>query len=140
MRDRKRRIGRRPILNLKTQTLIPSEYQECKTFYQYAVRKGFHEDLVKNANERMGDQGWFIKALIAIGMRKGWPDYHYFVANNKYHGLWLEFKRIDERGKPTPAAQDACIERLKMRGHYACYVYGCDEAIRIFTAYINNEL
>ena len=137
---RKRRISKRPILNQKTQTLIPSEYQECKAFWQFATIKGFNDDLIKNANERMGDAYWFIKALIAIGFRPGLLDYHYIVANQKYHGLWLEFKRVDQRLEKKKPEQDQWIERLLKRGHYASYAYGCDDAIRIYTDYINNRL
>lgn len=88
----------------------------------------------------MGDTHWFIKALYAIGFRKGLLDYHYIVANQKYHGLWLEFKRIDELGKKTKPEQDAWIERLRKRGHYASYAYGCEHAIKIYTDYVNNRL
>jgi len=137
---RQRRIGKRPILNQKTQTLVPSEYQECKAFWQYACLKGFDDDLIKNANERMGDTHWFIKALYAIGFRKGLLDYHYIVANDKYHGLWLEFKRIDQRDEKKKPEQDGWIARLLKRGHYATYVYGCDHAIKIYTDYVNNRI
>lgn len=137
---RKRRIGRRPILDLKAQTLIPSEYQECKAFWQYAVAMRFNDDLVKNANERKDNDPWFIKALFAIGFRKGLLDYHYIVPNGKYHGLWIEMKRKDELGKKTKPEQDEWIERLQKRGHYASYAYGCDHAIKIYTDYVNNRL
>lgn len=140
MHIRKRRIGKRPILEQKTNTLIPSEYQECKAFWQYACLMGFNDDLVKNANERMGDSNWFINALYAIGFRKGLLDYHYIVPNGKYHGLWLEFKRRDERGKKTKREQDEWIARLLKRGHYASYAYGCDDAIKIYTDYVNNRI
>src|SRR5271165_4979738 len=113
---RKRRIGRMPILDLKMQTIIPSEYQECKVFWQYAERLRFSDDLVKNANERMGDTSWFIKALFAIGFRKGLPDYHYIVANQKYHGLWMEMKRKDQSDEKKKPEQDKWIERLLKRG------------------------
>jgi hypothetical protein len=138
---RKSRLGKRPILNLKTQTLIPSEYQECKTFWQYATRLGFAEDLIKHANERKErDGGWFLKALFAIGFRKGLLDYQYIVANQKYHSLWIEMKRLDHDPKNNKAEQDEWIERLLKKGHYASYAYGCDHAIKIYQDYINNRL
>ncbi len=140
LRTRKRRIGRRPILNLKTQELIPSEFEECKAFWQYAGIKGFQDDLIKNANERKENDPWFIKALYAIGFRKGLLDYHYIVANLTYHGLWIEMKRKDQREEKKKPEQDEWIARLLKRGHYASYAYGCDDAIRIYMDYVNNRI
>lgn len=136
----KRRAGRRPILDLKTQTLIASEYEECKAFWNYC-QQVLHlgKTLIKHANEDRRD-AWFAKALVAIGLTHGVCDYQYLVSNGKYHTLWIEMKRIDERGKKTRAEQDDFIEMLKRHGHYATYAYGCDEAIKIYTDYVNNKL
>lgn len=138
--QRTTRRSRRPILNLKTQTLVLTEYQECKAFWQYACLMGFNDDLIKNANERLGDTNWFIRALYAIGFRKGLLDYQYIVSNDKYHSLWIEFKRRDHTEKKNKREQDEWIERLLKRGHYAAYAHGCDEAIKIYTDYVNNRL
>lgn len=131
---------RRPRLNLAMQRLIPTEYQECKAFWNYAQNVPLLKKyLIKHANERIG-YSWFTKALIAIGMRPGLLDYQWPVSNLKYHGLWLEFKRIDQRGKKKDKDQDEWIENLLEIGHYASYVYGCDEAIKVYTDYVNNRL
>ena len=137
---RKRRIGRRPILNLEMTQFIPSEYEECKAFWQYLVRLRLDDDWTKHANERKGDDVWFIKALYAIGFRKGLPDYQNIVPNEKYHSLWIEMKRVDQRDVKKKPEQDEWIERLLKRGHYATYAYGCDDAIRIYKDYVNNKL
>ena len=131
---------KRPILKLKTQEIIPSEYQETKTFWQWVMVMGFSDDVIKHCNERMGDSAWFIKALYAVGLYKGLLDYQYIVANEKYHGLWLEFKKKDQINKKKPPEQDALIERLLRNGYYATYVYGCDDAINTFNNYINNKI
>jgi hypothetical protein len=137
---RKRRIGRRPILDLKAQIVIPSEYQECKAFWGYAqIVPLLREYLIKHANERIG-HSWFTKALIAIGMRPGLVDYQWPLRNEKYNGLWIEMKRIDGREKAKDADQDEWIEKLRKIGHYATYAYGCDHAIKIYTDYVNNRL
>lgn len=135
-----RKRTKRPRLDSTTQQLIPSEYQECKSFWQYAIAKGFDGDLIKNANERKGGESWFIQILYAIGFRKGLLDYHYIVANEKYHGLWIEMKRIDQRDKKKSQEQNEWIEKLLKRGHYASYAYGVDEAIKIYMDYVNNRL
>lgn len=138
---KKKRIGKYQDMDLIERKLIPTEYQECKAFWQYACRAGFSDDLIKNANERIQvDGGWFIKALYAIGFRKGLLDYQLIRSNEKYHTLWIEMKRIDQRNIKKRPEQDEWIERLLRRGHYAAYAYGCDDAIRIYKEYINNEL
>lgn len=136
----RKKSGRRPILDLKAQTLIPSEYQECKAFWGYAQRvPPLRDYLIKHANERIG-YSWFTKALIGIGMRVGIMDYQFPVRNDKYIGLWLEFKRVDQRDKKKDSDQDEWIEKLIKIGHYAAYAYGCDHAIKIYTDYVNNRL
>ena len=139
----KRWTGRGPLLNLKTQQIpVPSEYQECKAFWAYALLiPSLGDNLIKNANERISDDGgWFTRALCAIGLRKGLPDYQYIVPNEKYHTLWIEMKRSDQRGKKTRDEQDKWIERLLKNGHYACYAYGCDDAIKIYKDYTENRI
>lgn len=131
---------RKPVLQLKLCCKpVPTEYHECKAFWQYACKAGFSDDLVKNVNEHKSE-GWFARALCAIGLRKGLPDYHYIVPNDKYAGLWIEMKRTTELGKKHRPEQDEWIARLKKRGHYAGYAYGADDAIRIYTDYVNNRI
>lgn len=140
MRARKTRIGKRPTFNLEMQSFIPTEYQECKTFWQYIVKHKFSDDWVKHANERQKDESWFIRALFAIGFKKGLPDYQYIVSNGTYHTLWIEMKRKDQRLEKKRPEQDAWIDKLIHRGHYATYAYGCDDAIKIYTDYMQNKL
>ncbi len=140
VRPKKRRIGRRPILDSKTQTLIPSEYQECKAFYYYCQRiLKLGKTIVKNVNEGIRDT-WYTQALLNIGLTPGHLDYQYIVPNDKYSSLWLEMKRIDGRSKKTDANQDEMIELLNKNGHYACYAYGAEHAIKIYNDYVNNRL
>ncbi len=136
----KKRTGRRPILNLQMQTFIPSEYQECKAFWKYAnLSPKLSDSLIKHANERIG-YSWFTKALVAIGMSPGLMDYQWPVPNQKYLGLWIEMKKRDQRDAPKKKEQEAWIEKLNKIGHYAAYAYGCEDAIRIYTDYVNNKL
>lgn len=127
-------------MRARREVLVPTEYQECKAFWQYCVALGYAPDLIKQANERKESQGWFIRALIAIGFRKGLPDYQYIVSNGKYHSLWIEMKRKNAKGLKSNHDQNEWIERLLKRGHYACYAMGCDDAIRILHLYLNNQL
>lgn len=140
LRQKKSRLGRRPILDLKTQTVIPSEYQECKAFWDYCQRVArLGKKIYHIPNEGKRD-AWFTKALINIGLTPGALDYHFIPRNDKYLGLWIDMKRIDGRDKKKDVDQDAYIDMLKEIGHYACYAYGCDDAIKIYMDYVNNRL
>lgn len=118
---------------------LPSEFQECKAFWNWAqFNPAIGEYLIKHCNENQ-NKSWFIRALISIGMRPGIPDYQYPVANNKYHGLWIEMKS-KKRGSKKGILQEKWIHKLLLINHYATYAYGCDEAIKITLDYIENRL
>jgi len=140
MQPWKRRTSKRPIIDHSTQKLVLSEFKESQLFWEYCqkvLRLGM--DIYHIPNEGQRTQ-WYGKALISIGLTPGACDYHYVVANEKYHGLWLEIKTVDERDKTKRPEQDAFIANLLKRGHYATYAYGCDDAIKIYTDYVNNKL
>lgn len=138
---RKKRRGRRPILDLQSQTLIPSEYQECKTFWEYAqTHPVLKRYLVKHANERIDKEGWFTKALIAIGMRVGIQDYQLPFPNGRYVGLWIEMKKRDEKGKSLRNEQQHWHDAWREIGHYTAVAYGCDEAIKITLDYLGLKI
>lgn len=120
-------------------TLGPTEYEECKAFWQYICLKGLSDLFIKHANERT-DSPWFIKALYAIGFKKGIPDYQFIRKNAKYSTLWLEIKRISERNKQKRDEQSTWLDRLNVEGHYAAYAHGADEAIKLLEDYLNNKL
>ncbi len=135
-----KRYRKRPTLSQVTKTLIPSEFKECQAFWDYCqrvLRLGL--TLIKHANEGKRE-AWYGCALKSIGLTPGVCDYQYLVSNGKYHTLWLEMKKIDERNKKKRPEQDAFIEMLNKNGHYATYAYGALDAIRIYTDYVNNRL
>ena len=137
---RKRRIGRRPILNLKTQEIIPSERQECLLFWEYCQTKlklGLSVFHVPNEGKR---DEWYAKALKAIGLTPGVLDYIFLKPNHKWHALIIDMKRRDERSKPKKATQEAFIENAMKEGYYATYAYGFDDALKIYTDYVNNRI
>lgn len=122
------------------QEIIPSEYEECKAFWAYCQRvlrlgkRAFH-----HANEGKRD-AWYGKALKNIGLTPGLLDYQFLKKNPKYIGLWIEMKRKDGRKKPKDPDQEEMMEILREEGYYANYAYGCDDAIKIYTDYVNNRL
>jgi hypothetical protein len=97
------------------------------------------EHLIKNVNEGKRTPQ-FGRNLKAIGMRPGLLDYQFIVPNDKFHSLWLEFKRVDGRNKAKDPLQEEWIAKLNKNGHYAIYAYGADDAIHIYQDYINNRI
>ena len=77
-------------------------------------------------------------ALKRQGLKKGVPDICLPVPRGKYHGMYIEMKRID--GKPT-AEQKDFINELAKQG-YACYVAdkGWADAAEVITWYMNLEV
>lgn len=124
---------------IRSQMPIASEYQECKAFWEYAQNVPLLRDnLIKNVNEGKREK-WYLLALLNVGMRPGLPDYHLPVPLGGYHGLWLEIKRRGFEGHKKDGMQDLWIARLLKLGHYATYAYGCDDAIRICSDYLQNK-
>ena len=124
----------------KTVIDIPTEYQECKAFWNYCqtvLRLG--KTIVHHANEGRRS-GWYGNSLCNIGLTRGLCDYQLVVSNKTYHGLWIEMKRRDAYNKKTNPEQDEFIAILLAHGHYATYAYGWEDAIRILIAYLADEV
>ncbi len=120
--------------------LIPTEYQECKTFWDYALYHPLMRDyLIKLTNEGKRE-AWYGRSLLNIGMRPGIPDYFYPLPNGRWGGLWLEMKRSDGQKARKNLQQEQWIEKLLAIKHYACYAYGAEHAMEIWKQYVNNEI
>lgn len=119
---------------------IPTEYQECKAYWSWAQHHTIlREYLIKHVNE--GKRSYVsAKYLQLIGMRKGLPDYQLPIPNNKFHSLWLEMKRINQKNRKKDTDQLAWQERLLRAGHCAIFVYGWEDAAKITIAYLNNKI
>ena|ERR1700691_795549 len=120
---------------------VPSEYKECKWFYEWACvhSRILREYIIKNVNE--GKRSSIIgKLLKLIGMRPGLPDYHLPIKNKYHSGLWIEMKRTDQRKKKKDEEQDKWIQKLTQIGHYATYAYGWEDASKIVVDYLNDKI
>lgn len=118
---------------------ISSEYHECFAFYKWAqLHPILSEYLIKNVNEgkRSKIAGHFLKL---IGLKPGLPDYHLPLPNDKYHGLWIEMKTVNEVNKKKRKNQTEWIEKLNRIGHYATYAYGWENAATIVKDYLGNK-
>lgn len=76
----------------------PTEHAECLHFIEWTklVRyrgAALFDRVVKIPNER-GKPGASIALLQQIGMRNGFPDYDVLAPAGRWHGLYLEAKRL----------------------------------------------
>src|SRR5271154_5778443 len=104
--------------------LVPSELQECKAYWQWSMTIPLLRDYlykITNEGKRTLSYG---RNLKDSGLRAGLPDYHYPVANNGYHGFWLEMKKRNMTCKNVPDHQLVWIEKLLAIGHHATIGYG----------------
>jgi hypothetical protein len=119
---------------------VPSELAECKAFWEWSqLNPQIKDYLIKNTNEgpRSAHYGCTLRK---IGLRPGLPDYHLPISNMKYHGLWIEMKRINSQKHQKDEHQTSWLDRLNLIGHYATYAYGWYDASKIVTAYLDNRL
>ena len=76
-------------------------------------------------------------ALVAEGLRAGYPDVSLDVPRGKFHGLRIELKRSD--GGRVSAEQQAWIDRLRYYGYSAVVCHGAAEAQQCIMAYLAQE-
>ncbi len=76
--------------------------------------------------------------LKAEGVKAGVPDIMLAVARGRWHGLFVELKRVDHSNHAT-SAQRAWIEMLRRYGYSAVVVYGAQAAQQAIMAYLGQE-
>lgn len=109
----------------------PSETSECYRFIAWTKFVHFHgeplyERVVKIPNER-GKSGVQTAILIGIGMRPGFPDYSIHAPAGKWHGLYLEAKKV--RGGTVDPEQIVWRDKLRRWGYHCEICEGADAMI-----------
>lgn len=118
--------------------ITPSEYQECRAFWQRAQYHPILRDyLIHIPNQGQRSIAYY-NALKAIGFRVGAPDYILPVHTHRYHSLWLEMKK--KGVKRHVSSQDAWLAKLNAMGNLALYVYGADDAFQTCIDYLENKI
>lgn len=74
----------------------------------------------------------------AEGVKSGVPDICLPVARGRYHGLYIELKRV-KGGRVSPA-QQRWIAALRDQGYCACVCKGWDDAAHVIKAYLENKM
>lgn len=123
----------------------PLESSECLTFIAWTKLVHFDGELlfervVKIPNER-GKAGAAVAKLVAMGMRRGFPDYVIHapvIAAPQWvtrHGLYLEGKRVI--GGEIDPEQEAWRRRLIRWGYHAEICAGAVQMIEATRRYMN---
>lgn len=76
--------------------------------------------------------------LKRAGVKKGVPDLMLPVPTNRYHGLFIEMKKVN--GGKTSDEQFSCNSFLGENGYAVCVCFGSKAAIRIICDYLNITL
>jgi hypothetical protein len=139
MRLRKARIGVGKLFHVERK--IASEKQESEAFYDYTQLLPAIKDLTVHFSNEGKRTLSFAGSLKRIGgIPKGFPDFAIFLANYNYHSLFIEMKKVSEKGKKLRAEQLMWRDRLLKAGHYAIICYGCDEGIQVINDYLQNKI
>lgn len=88
------------------------------------------------------------KLIKLLRSGNGFTDMFIFKPNPRYHGLFIELKKTDEKlfkkngeYKTEHLVEQAdMINRLNSEGYYACFSIGEDQAIQTINDYMNNLL
>ena len=72
------------------------------------------------------------------GLRKGFPDIFLPVASGKFHGLYIELKRI--RNGRVSTDQKWWIDNLNKQGYYASVCCGWEQAAQTILKYLRGEI
>lgn len=119
---------------------IPTEGEEQATLFNWArMQMWKHPCLalmyhIPNEGQRSKANGG---RMVAEGLKKGVPDICLPVPRGRYHGLYIELKRL-KGGRPTDEQKD-WIEKLRAQGYMAEICNGWAAASQVILAYLTES-
>ena len=123
----------------KGNLVVPTEHQECVMYCQWAkMQPRIWSMLIHFANETPVKLSYATHSrLTTIGRQKGAPDYIIAIPTVKYHGLFIEMKKIDI--SKTNMADEQVMWQVKLReqGYAHEFCFGCIDAIKITQSYLD---
>lgn len=126
---------------MRAQIKVPSEAEEQTRIFEWAfLSRGRHPELgllfaIPNGGSRHPAEAGHLKAQ---GVKSGVPDMFLPVSRGKYHGLFIELKRV--KGGRASVAQEAWIQELRKQGYRADIVKGSDAAVHLIIDYLLERL
>lgn len=123
--------------------------QEAKTAIQRAITP-LEEDEQRDFAEWLDCQGvlWahipnerkaslaVLSSLARQGLKKGFPDNFIAVARGKWHGLFIELKRVKKCLSVRSKEQREWIKQLNAAGYKALFCFGAEEAKKAVSEYL----
>lgn len=117
---------------------IPLEAEEQASLFDWTLRMcGKHPELtmlyhIPNGGSRHKAEAANLKKQ---GVKSGVPDLCLPVPRGRYHGLYIEMKRI--KGSKTSVEQHEWLRKLCKNGYCAVVCKGWEDAARVLLAYLN---
>ncbi len=122
--------------------MLPTEAQEQATLMSWAQMQSFrYPELgllfhIPNGGGRSKAEAGRFKAE---GVKAGVPDLFLPAPRGKYHGLFLEMKRMKGAGGKVSPEQKKWIEALREQGYAAEVCFGWKQAAEVLTNYLEME-
>ena len=116
-----------------TKSLIPTEHQEQSIVIKYCGLKKIPIFHIPNGSYKSVTARTKSKQE---GLKAGVPDLMLPIPNKKYHGLFIEMKRI--KNSKVSVQQKEWIDLLNKQGYKAVVCYGNNEAIKEIENYIKD--
>ncbi len=108
----------------------PFEWQEQVTVIQYCQLNHILCNHTPNEGKRSLSEG---KKLKEMGLSPGFPDISILEPKGKYHGFYIEMKRV---GNKLTSDQRTWLDNLRARGYATALCYSADDAIKLIEKYM----
>lgn len=116
---------------------IPTESQEHLTLMKWINTQPLIRDVIIHIPNEGKREVIFGSRLKRMGMRAGVSDFFLPIPTHKYHGLWLELKRL--KGSRETEQQKSWLNKMLSLDYYACFAYGWVEAREIILQYLSDR-
>lgn len=127
--------------SMKNRPPCPSEHAEQTDLFVWADQaQALHPELRLLNGSLNGVRltiGQAVKAKKA-GLKPGFPDISLPIPRGKYHGLYIELKKV--RGGSVSKEQRGILNQLCQQGYYACVCRGAVAAIEVIIKYLTCKL
>jgi VRR-NUC domain len=122
------------IVKLKKQ-VPPREDHEQIVFVTWLLKQGYKVSASANGGSRNLFEAMKLKRM---GVSAGYPDVFLPLPTSKYHGFFIEMKRL--KGGKVSEAQLEWLQYLRDKGYYAEVAHGAEEAKILFNDYLSTML
>lgn len=113
--------------------ITPLEEDEQRNFAEWLDRQGVLWAHIPN--ERKASLA-VLSSLARQGLKKGFPDNFIAVACGKWHGLFIELKRVKKCLSVRSKEQREWIKQLNAAGYKALFCFGAEEAKKAVSEYL----